>query len=112
MKYLIALCSLLVLANCAQPEPKVITQTEYVEKDIPIVSRPKPVDIVAPKFYVVNKENFEEFITEFRAKNGTETFIAVSVKDYENLSLSVAELKRYLNQQNEIIIYYETQVSK
>lgn len=112
MKYLIALCATLVLANCAQPEPRVTTQVEYVEKDIPIVSRPEPVDIVAPVFYVVNKDNFDEFIAEFRAKNGTETFVALSVKDYENLSLSVAEIKRYLNQQNEIIIYYERQVAK
>lgn len=110
MKYLIALCATLVLANCAQPESEIITQVEYVEKDIPIVSRPEPVDIVAPKFYVVNKDNFDKFITEFRSKNGTETFIAISVKDYENLSLSVAEIKRYLDQQNEVIVYYETQV--
>lgn len=112
MKYLITLCATLVLANCAQPEPKVVTQIEYVEKDIPLVSRPEPVDIVAPRFYIVNKDNFDEFIAEFRIKNGTETFVALSVKDYENLSLSVAEIKRYLNQQNEIIIYYERQVAK
>lgn len=112
MKYLIALCVTLFLANCAQPEPTVVTQIEYVEKDIPIVSRPAPLDLVAPKFYIVNRDNFEEFITEFRAKNGTETFVALSVKDYENLSLGVADIKRYLQQQNEIIIYYETQVTK
>jgi len=59
---------------------------------------------------VVNKENFEEFIKEFRSKNATETFVALSVKDYENLSLGIADIKRYIQQQNEIIIYYERQV--
>lgn len=112
IKYLIVLCSLLALASCAQPEPRVQIQTEYVEKNIPIVSRPDPVDLVTPKFYVVNQENFEEFITEFRSVNATETFIALSVKDYENLSLNISELKRYLEQQTEIIIYYETQVKR
>ena len=112
MKYLIALCAALFLANCAQPEPEVIIQTEYVERNIPTVSRPDPVALVAPNFYVVNRDNFDDFIAEFRKKNATETFIAISVKDYENLSLGIADIKRYLEQQNEIIIYYETQVSK
>lgn len=112
MKYLIALCAALFLANCARPEAEIITQTRYVEKNIPIVPQPDPVTLVAPDFYVVNRDNFEQFITEFRKKNATETFIAISVKDYENLSLGIADIKRYLEQQNEIIVYYETQVSK
>lgn len=104
------LCCTLLLANCAQPEPEVQIQTQYIEKNIPIVSRPAPISLVAPKFYVVTSENFDEFIAEFTAKNGTQTFIALSVQDYENLSISVAELKRYLEQQTQIIIYYEEQV--
>lgn len=109
--YLMILCCILLLANCTQPEPEVQIQTEYVEKTIPTVPRPAPINLVVPKFYVVTSENFEEFIDEFSSKNGTQTFIALSVKDYENLSISIAELKRYLEQQDQIIIYYEEQVS-
>jgi hypothetical protein len=29
------------------------------------------------------------------------------MKDYENLALNIADIKRYLEQQNEIILYYE-----
>jgi len=29
------------------------------------------------------------------------------MRDYENLALNIADLKRYLEQQNEIILYYE-----
>tara|TARA_R100000808_G_C2149721_1_gene158222 strand:+ start:1167 stop:1304 length:138 start_codon:yes stop_codon:yes gene_type:complete len=31
----------------------------------------------------------------------------VSVRDYETLALNMAELKRYIQQQKELIIYYE-----
>jgi len=110
MKYLIVLCAALFLASCATPEPETVIQTKYVERDIPVIDRPSSVSLVAPEFYVVNKENFEEFIKEFRSKNATETFVALSVKDYENLSLGIADIKRYIQQQNEIIIYYERQV--
>ena len=63
------------------------------------------------KIYVVSREeNYEEFIKEFEAKNGGDAYIAISVKDYENLSLNFAELRRYIEQQKQIILYYEEAV--
>ena len=62
------------------------------------------------KIYVVTEENYEEFVKEFQAKNGKTAWIAISVKDYENLSLNFAELRRYIEQQKEIIVYYEEAV--
>ncbi len=57
--------------------------------------------------YVVNAGNLEEFIAEFEEQNGDLAFVALSIDTYENLALNVAELRRYINQQTEIIIYYE-----
>jgi len=63
------------------------------------------------KVYVVSPtENFEQFMVEFKKKNGTDSYIAISVKDYENLSKNFAELSRYIKQQKQIIIYYEKAV--
>jgi len=33
------------------------------------------------------------------------------MKDYENLALNVAELRRYIEQQKQIIVYYENAVT-
>jgi hypothetical protein len=33
------------------------------------------------------------------------------MKDYENLALNIADIRRYLEQQNEIIVYYEKAVT-
>ena len=59
------------------------------------------------KIYVVSKLNYDEFIKEYEKKNGADSYIALSVKDYENLSLNFAELRRYIEQQKQIILYYE-----
>jgi len=59
---------------------------------------------------VVNQETLEEFLAEFESVNGNQAFIALSIKDYENLALNVAELRRYIEQQKQVIIYYETAV--
>jgi len=34
------------------------------------------------------------------------------MRDYENLALNIADLKRYLEQQSEIILYYEKAVTE
>jgi len=60
--------------------------------------------------YVVSKSNYEDFVAEFEKKNGGDAYIAISIKDYENLSLNFAELRRYIEQQKQIIIYYENAV--
>lgn len=111
-KFLIVLCSLLVLTSCTKPEPEIITKTEYVDKEIPAVARPTPVSLTTPKFYVVTQDNYTAFIQEFNKVNGTDVFVALSVKDYENLSINITELKRYIEQQKQIIVYYEQQVKE
>ena len=101
---LLASCSLLT------PEPQIKIVTNTVKTTVPIVPHPKGVNLNRVKIYVVNEDNFEEFKEEFYAKNGETAWIAISVKDYENLSLNFAELRRYIEQQKEIIVYYEEAV--
>tara|TARA_Y100001963_G_scaffold160149_1_gene268310 strand:- start:7541 stop:7786 length:246 start_codon:yes stop_codon:yes gene_type:complete len=62
-------------------------------------------------FYVVTEENLEEFQARFKKENGDLLFYAISVRDYETIALNMAELKRFIQQQKEIIIYYEKAVS-
>ena len=62
------------------------------------------------KIYVVTKENIDQFEQDFAKKNGSLVYIAISIKDYENLSLNFAELRRYIEQQQQIIVYYEEAV--
>ena len=46
-------------------------------------------------------------LERFMSKNKDFVFVAMSVKDYENLAINVQDVKRYIKQQKEIIIYYE-----
>lgn len=77
---------------------------------VPTVSRPKPVQLIDTKVYVVTKDNLDSFIAEFSELHGDVAFVALSMQDYGNLALNIAELRRYINQQTEIIVYYEEAV--
>jgi|TARA_B110000093_G_C12886215_1_gene374094 hypothetical protein len=108
------LLTILLLSSCSslRPEPQIVIQTKIIEKTIPVVQHPKPVSLSDVKIYVVSpEENFDEFIQEYTAKNGGDSYIAISVKDYENLATNFAELRRYIEQQKDIIVYYEKAVA-
>jgi len=82
-----------------------------VEKTtVPTVSRPKPVQLNDVRVYVVNQRILDDFLVEFKERHGEVAFVALSMKDYENLALNIADLRRFINQQKEIIIYYEDAV--
>lgn len=111
---LAVMASVLFLNGCsrfqAEPEIKVVTKVEKVK--IPTVSRPKPLQLSDTRVFVVTKDNYEEFVKEFTDAYGDLAFVALSMKDYENLALNIADIKRYLEQQNEIIVYYEKAVTE
>ena len=104
----------LVLSSCSSwPQLKQIeVKTVEVERNIPIQNRPQPIRMnTTMKWWVVTEENFAEFKEKFQKENGDPLVAYVlSVRDYETLALNMAEIKRYIEQQKEIIIYYEEAV--
>ena len=103
----------LLLSSCGylrKPEKEIVVKTVEVQKIVPIQPQPKPVDMIDVKFYVVTEENYEEFKEKFMKTNNDYVFYLVSVHDYENLSLNMSELFRYIKQQKDIVIYYEEAV--
>ncbi len=75
------------------------------------MARPKPVQLNDVKVHVVNEENYNEFIQKFKEENGQVAYVSLSMRDYENLALNIAELRRFINQQTDIIVYYEEAVT-
>jgi hypothetical protein len=115
-KYLIlwSLLPLLLLSSGCSIVPRekeVIVQTVEVEKRIPLQTNPKQLQFNDVYWHVVTEANFDEFIEKFKKENGNAwVFYAISVRSYESMALNMAELKRYIEQQKQIIIYYEEAV--
>ena len=106
----------LVISSCSSWSWPKLTQIEVqtveVERNIPTQNRPQPIRMnTNMKWWVVTEENFKEFKEKFQKENGDPLVAYVlSVRDYETLALNMAEIKRYIEQQKEIIIYYEEAV--
>tara|TARA_B100002019_G_scaffold278630_1_gene279652 strand:- start:583 stop:1068 length:486 start_codon:yes stop_codon:yes gene_type:complete len=101
---------LLLSSGCSllPREKEIIVQTVEVEKQIPLQLQPKPLQFNDSYWHVVTEANFDEFIEKFKKEHGEAwVFYAVSVRSYESMALNLAELKRYIEQQKQIIVYYE-----
>jgi len=114
MKILLLLSVLFGVTGCSSifgvGEKDVNIKTVRVDRNIPIQPWPKPVNMAGINLYVVTENNYEEFKERFMSKNKDFVYVAMSVKDYENLAKNFAELRRYIEQQKQIILYYEEAV--
>ena len=86
-------------------------KTVEVERVIPTQNHPRAVNMGDVYFYVVTEDTLDEFKERFVKEQGDFLFYAISVRDYETIALNMAELKRYIEQQQVIIIYYEKAVT-
>ena len=104
----------LIISSCSSWNPlkTIEVKTVEVERNVPLQNRPRQLDLSDIHWYVVTEENFAEFKKKFLKENG-DTLVAyvISVKDYETLAIDMAEIKRYIDQQKQIIIYYEKALS-
>ena len=102
------LLSSLILSGCVTTQPDVV----YVNKLIPIKPAPEPVKTLPFVVRVVTSENLNEFISENEERNGALVFLAMDLRIYENLSLNIAELRRYILAQKALLEYYEGQINE
>ena len=100
----------LLISSCSTWDKltKIEVQTVEVERNVPIQNRPRQLQLSDIYWYVVTESNFVEFKKKFIKENG-DPLVAyvISVKDYETLAIDMSEIKRYIDQQKQIIIYYE-----
>lgn len=108
---------LIVIGGCSalfstdpppQPEPKIIVETKYVEKKIPIQQRPKGLKMRDVSWYVITPANIDSFHAKIKSNLGEDwVYYGIEVPDYENLALNVGDIQRYILQQQALLDYYE-----
>ena len=117
LKTLTLLLLPLVISGCStfgfgsKPEKEIVVETKIVERNSPTQAWPRPLNMNNVTWYVVTEENYEEFIDKYKKENGEPwVFYVISVRGYEALALNMAEIRRYIEQQQKIIVYYENAV--
>jgi len=88
------------------PSKKVEIITKPIERKIVQPILPREIDLKEPYWYVVSEKNIDEFLERVEKENGQLVFLAMSVPDYELMAYNMQELKRYINELKEVVVYY------
>ena len=117
---LVLLTVLLILNACSlfrTPEKEIITVPTIVETPeievpiIQIVPRPNPVEMKNADIVVVTESNLQEVIERIKNTQGEFVLYAMTASSFESLALNFEEIKRFIEEQNQIILYYEKAVT-
>ena len=67
---------------------------------------PREIDLSAPQWIVVTPDNWEDQLEKIRVQEGELVFLAMTVPDYEVMSLNMKELQRYITELKDVVVYY------
>jgi len=89
------------------PSKQVEVVTKPIERQIVQPIMPRAVDLKDPYWYVVSEKNIDDLIAQIEKEQCTVVFLAMSVPDYELMAYNMQELKRYINELKEVVVYYK-----
>ena len=102
----------ILLSSCSwKPEKEIVTVETIVKPTIAIAQRPRPVEFDELKVKVITEANVQEVIQEMKDNQGQFLVYALDPVTFKNLAIGIEEIKRYIEQQNDIIVYYEKAVT-
>tara|TARA_Y100001937_G_scaffold16913_1_gene23324 strand:- start:266 stop:751 length:486 start_codon:yes stop_codon:yes gene_type:complete len=91
-------------------EPKwyVVSDTKIIENCLKDPETKKPnCKLGREDLYPEGYTYFDKFVDDIKKKHGGDiVFVAMTIDDYELMSYNTQEIKRYINQLGEVIVYY------
>ena len=117
MKQTIALASVLTIvvsSGCSilpkteyTPPPPVKVITEEVKTEIYHPRLPDEIQLEDVQFFIINKDNYDQKVEEVeKLLGGSFAVFALTPTGYESMAYNLQEIRRFIRQQKEIILYY------
>tara|TARA_R110002074_G_scaffold123683_5_gene259580 strand:- start:626 stop:1027 length:402 start_codon:yes stop_codon:yes gene_type:complete len=85
----------------------VVIKTVEIKTPIKQPLMPQAIAMKDPHWYVVSDKNIEEFTKRIKKETGG-VFFAMTPGDYELMAYNLQEIKRFVKETKEVIVYYRT----
>ena len=108
----VALIVLMTVYSCSLIPKQVDVISKPIDRQIAQPILPRGIDLKEPYWYVVSEKNIDEFLDKLKKEEGKIVFVAMSIPDYELMSYNMQELKRYINELKEVVVYYRKVTTK
>jgi len=91
--------------------PTVVDSPQIEAPAIRIVPRPDPVELKNADLVVVTESNIDEVIQRIKTEQGDFVLYSMTAQSFESLALNFEQIKKFIEEQNAIILYYEEAVT-
>tara|TARA_B100000519_G_C13857045_1_gene257066 strand:+ start:29 stop:406 length:378 start_codon:yes stop_codon:yes gene_type:complete len=113
IKCLGLLTLLLLLSNCSwKPEKEIVTVEKIIKPTIAVVPRPSPIKMKNTEIIVITEKNLKVVMEKLKKEQGDFVVYAMNPTSFKSLALNFEQLKKFIEQQKEIILYYEKSVTE
>ena len=92
-------CSLL-------PTKKIEVSAKPIERQIVQPIMPREIDLKQPQWIAVTPDNWEEQLALIEEQEGELVFLAMTIPDYEVMAYNMQEIKRYITELKDVVVYY------
>ena len=67
---------------------------------------PREIDLKQPEWIAVTPENKDEQLARIEKQEGELVFLAMTIPDYEVMAYNMQEIKRYITELKDVVVYY------
>lgn len=100
---------LMMACSCSLlPTKNIEVQTKPIDRKIIQPIMPREIDLREVKWLTITPENFEEQFAIIEEQEGELVFLAMTIPDYELMAYNMQEIKRYITELKDVVVYYRT----
>jgi hypothetical protein len=99
--------------SCSLLPTKTIQVTaKPIERNIVQPIMPREIDLKQLQWIAVTPDNWEEQLAKIEKQEGELVFLAMTIPDYEVMAYNMQEIKRYITELKDVVVYYRKVTTK
>jgi hypothetical protein len=98
---------LMMVCSCSLiPTKQIEVTAKPLDRKIVQPIMPREIDLQEPRWIVITPENWEDQLAMIEEQEGELVFLAMTIPDYEVMAYNMQELKRYITELKDVVVYY------
>ena len=106
-KSAVMLMVLIMACSCSLlPTREIQVTAKPMERKIVQPVMPRAIDLKELQWMTVTPNNWEDQLARIEEQEGELVFLAMTIPDYEVMAYNMQEIKRYITELKDVVVYY------
>ena len=103
----------MMVCSCSLiPTKQIEVTAKPLDRKIVQPIMPREIDLQEPRWIVITPENWEDQLAMIEQQEGEILFLAMTIPDYEVMAYNMQEIKRYITELKDVVVYYRKVTTK